>query len=126
MLGDFRLTTAEVCAQVFLKKLNEIHTSTRRGAPGRVAWGREGRGIVVHVTIKQIVAAALKLPPKKRAALAGRLIRSRENEPQELSPEEWEKAWGEEADRRIRQLREGKVQEIPGEEVMRELRDLLA
>lgn len=60
---------------------------------------------------KQIVAAALKLPPKKRAVLAK----------QELCPEEWEKAWGEEADRRIHQLREGKVQEIPGEEVMKEL-----
>ncbi len=78
------------------------------------------------MTTKQIVAAALKLPPRKRAALASRLILSLEKEKQDLSPEEWEKVWGEEADRRIRQLREGKVQEIPGKEVMRELRDLLA
>lgn len=78
---------------------------------------------MVLVTTKQIVAAALKLPPKKRAVLASRLIQSLE---QELSPEEWEKVWGEEADRRIRELREGKVQEIPGEEVMKEFRHLLA
>jgi hypothetical protein len=33
----------------------------------------------------------LKLPPRKRAALASRLILSLEKEKQDLSPEEWSK-----------------------------------
>lgn len=77
------------------------------------------------MTDEEIVAAALKLPAKTRDELVGRLIESLEEAQEELSPEEWEKAWAEEAERRDREMDEGKVKGIPGEEVMRELRDLV-
>lgn len=77
------------------------------------------------VTEKQIVAAALKLPPKKRADLASRLIQSLEQEEEKLSPEERERLWTEEAQRRLEEMREGKVEEIPLEEALADARALL-
>ena len=77
------------------------------------------------MTMKQIVAEALKLPPMKRAKVASRLLRSLEGEPR-LSKSDLEKAWLEEAERRLKDWERGKVKAIPGERVMRELRDLLA
>ena len=41
----------------------------------------------------------------------------------ELSQDEWEEAWGEEINRRIADMESGKVKMIPGEEVMRRLRE---
>ena len=81
---------------------------------------------MVLVTTKQIVAAALKLPPEKRAALASRLIRSLEKEKQELSPEEWEKLWVAECEHRLAELREGKTEEVDGEEVFARAREILS
>lgn len=78
------------------------------------------------MTEKQIVAAALKLPPKKRAKLASRLIQSLEKEEQELSPKEWEKLWVKECERRLAELREGKAEEIDGEEVFARAREILS
>ncbi len=69
------------------------------------------------MTRKQVIAAALKLPPKKRAALTCRLIQSLERKEQKLSLEEWEKLWVKECERRLAELREGKAEEIDGEEV---------
>ena len=48
------------------------------------------------MSIKEIEAAALKLVPKDRARLAGKLLESLEG----LSDEENEMIWGEEAERR--------------------------
>ena len=48
------------------------------------------------MSIKQVEAAALKLVPKDRARLAGRLLESLEN----LSEEENESIWAQEAERR--------------------------
>ncbi len=76
------------------------------------------------VTTKQILAAALRLPPKKRADLASRLIRSLDEEEEELSREEWERLWADEAERRLEELRQGKVKEIPAEEVFARARSL--
>jgi len=77
------------------------------------------------MTDEEVVAAALKLPAKTRDELVSRLIESLEEVKEELSPEEWEKAWAEEAERRDREMDEGKVKGIPGEDVKRELRDLV-
>ena len=78
------------------------------------------------VTAEEIVAEALKLEPKSREEVAKKLFRSLDEGEQELSEEECEKAWLEVSERRAEELREGKVQGVPGEEVMKELRDLLA
>lgn len=81
--------------------------------------------MILLMTTDEIVAAALKLEHKDRAELAGRLIRSLDEEEEKLSPEDWEKLWLEESARRLTELEQGKVKGIPGEQVMRELRDLL-
>jgi hypothetical protein len=36
---------------------------------------------------------------------------------EKLSPEEWERLWAQEAERRLEELRQGKAKEIPAEEV---------
>ena len=69
------------------------------------------------MTTKEIVDAALKLERKERAHLASQLIDSLDAEEENLSPEEWERLWTEEIDRRMEELRQSKVKAIPGEEV---------
>jgi putative addiction module component (TIGR02574 family) len=78
------------------------------------------------VTTKEIVVAALKLDHKERAKLAGRLLRSLDEEEEKLSPAEFEALWLEEAERRLEEWQQGRVEGIPGDEVMKEFRDLLA
>jgi putative addiction module component (TIGR02574 family) len=77
------------------------------------------------VTDEGIFVAALALNRKERAELAHKLIVSLDEEGEELSEAEWNKVWGEEALRRLRQIEDGTVKEIPGEEVMARVRALL-
>ena len=65
-----------------------------------------------------LLNAALSLPPEARALLADQLLASLDGENQK----EIDAAWGEEAERRIQEIREGKVETIDGELVMKELR----
>ena len=65
-----------------------------------------------------IMKDALSLPPGARAMLADQLLVSLDWEQQK----EIDDAWAEEAERRVQEIREGKVQTIDGEQVMRELR----
>jgi len=65
--------------------------------------------------------AALSLPPEARAQLADELFASLDGENQK----EIDAAWGEEAERRIMEIKEGKVETIDGELVMKELRSRL-
>jgi putative addiction module component (TIGR02574 family) len=65
------------------------------------------------VTREDLLAAALKLPLDERAALADRLLRSLD----ELPEPERKKLWLDVADRRLQELRDGKVREIPADEV---------
>lgn len=76
---------------------------------------------MLPVTNEDVLAAALSLDRKERAELAHRLIVSLD----ELSDEENERLWAEEADRRVRELREGRAKEIPGNQVMADARALL-
>jgi putative addiction module component (TIGR02574 family) len=76
------------------------------------------------VTVKEIATAAMKLDSKKRARLAAQLIESLREEEEKLSPEEWEKLWAREAERRLEELRQGKAKEIPSEEVFARARAL--
>ncbi|MEO6324279.1 MAG: addiction module protein [Thermoanaerobaculia bacterium] len=66
------------------------------------------------MTTEDLRAAALKLPLKQRADLAGELLKSLD----ELSEEECSELWAREVDRRIRAAREHKTLGIPGEEVL--------
>ena len=68
-----------------------------------------------------IESAALKLEPKARARLAARLLESLES----LSPEENERLWVEEAQRRAEAMESGTLASRPAEEVFREARSRL-
>jgi putative addiction module component (TIGR02574 family) len=62
----------------------------------------------------------MRLPPEDRARLAVRILSSLEETTE--SPEEIEKLWIAEAERRFQELREGVVKGIPAQEVFAELR----
>lgn len=69
--------------------------------------------------VEDIESAAMQLPRAERARLAERLITSLDED------SEIEQVWAEEIDRRVRELRSGKAQSIPGEQVFAELKDIL-
>jgi putative addiction module component (TIGR02574 family) len=66
----------------------------------------------------EILAQALALPPEERAVLADRLLASLDGPNQK----EIDAAWAEEAERRSREIDEGKAELIDGELVMAKLR----
>ena len=66
----------------------------------------------------EILKAALSLPPGERAMLADHLLASLDGPNQK----EIDAAWAEEAERRMREIDEGKVELIDGELVMERLR----
>ena len=63
--------------------------------------------------LAEVLKTALGLGVKDRAQLAEQLLASLE----ELSPEEADHLWAEEAERRLEALRAGKARTIPAEEV---------
>ena len=67
---------------------------------------------------EEILRAALSLSPGERAMLADHLLSSLDGPNQK----EIDAAWAEEAQRRAREIAEGKVELIDGELVMEELR----
>lgn len=68
---------------------------------------------------------ALQLGEEERGELAARLLRSLEPEDgDEPTTQEWEAAWSAELHRRVREVREGRVQLVDGDEVMAELREI--
>lgn len=69
-------------------------------------------------TYEEIMSAALALPPGARAMLAEHLMESLDAEDQERI----DSLWATEAERRDREIEDGTVQAIPGEEVMKRLR----
>jgi hypothetical protein len=68
--------------------------------------------------LEEIEAAALKLDPKGRARLAGRLLDSLET----LSPEENARIWAEEAQRRSDALDAGALSSRSADEAFRDAR----
>ena len=73
--------------------------------------------------LSELLKKALALPPEARAALAGSLLESLDDEP---ADEGVEAAWNDEIKRRIEEIDSGKVQMIPYEEVRRRLAALLS
>ncbi len=78
------------------------------------------------MTAEEIVAEALKLDRKARGKVASRLLRSLDDEQENLSPEECERLWLEEAERRLEEWEQGKVMGISGEEVFARARAFLS
>jgi len=68
--------------------------------------------------VSEVLEKALSLSTQERGLLIDHLIESLDEEP----PEEGvEQAWAEEIKRRVDDIRSGKVEMIPGEEVRRRL-----
>jgi putative addiction module component (TIGR02574 family) len=72
--------------------------------------------------VSELLKKALALPPEARAALAGSLLESLDDEP---CDEGVEAAWNEEIKRRIEELDSGKVKPIPWAEARRQITALL-
>lgn len=75
----------------------------------------------MSLTLDQITDAAMQLPPTSRAMLADKLVESLGLE----EPDEIQLIWSAEAIRRRDEVRSGKVQTVPGEEVLEEVRRLV-
>jgi putative addiction module component (TIGR02574 family) len=70
-----------------------------------------------------LLKKALALPPEARAALAGSLLESLDDDPSDPGVEA---AWDEEIKRRIEEIDSGKVQMIPWGEASRRIAALLS
>lgn len=68
--------------------------------------------------VKDIIAEALDLPLTARAELASQLLDSLDN----LSDEENDQLWAEEAERRFAEYKAGNIQTVPADEVFARLR----
>jgi hypothetical protein len=77
---------------------------------------------VVVTRLETLMAEALELPERDRAAFAARLLRSLEPDDEPVTVEEWEAAWGEEIERRVQQIRSGNVELVDGDEVLKAAR----
>jgi putative addiction module component (TIGR02574 family) len=69
-------------------------------------------------TYEEIMGAAMALSPDEREMLAEHLIESLDPEDQDTI----NRLWVDEAKRRLKEIEDGVVEPIPGEEVMRRLR----
>lgn len=71
--------------------------------------------------VKQIASQAMQLTPAQRAELADLLVESLESTP----PDEVQKLWVDEAVKRLEEVRSGKIETIPGKDVLAEARRML-
>ena len=74
--------------------------------------------------IERLESEVLKLPHEDRARLAQLILVSLEEESSEYDPPAVDQAWALEIERRVADLRAGKVTLIPGEQVFKEIEDL--
>jgi putative addiction module component (TIGR02574 family) len=77
------------------------------------------------MTRSEIIQAAKALPLDERLSVAREIVLSAESDGADLSDAEWNAAWADEADRRLLEIEEGRVKEIPGEEVMARVRAIV-
>lgn len=70
------------------------------------------------MSLKEIEAEVMRLDLKERAALARLILQSLDD----LSEAEIEALWAEEAERRLDEMEQGLVSEIPADEVLRRAR----
>ncbi len=76
---------------------------------------------MARMSIEELESEAMKLDPKARARLAGKLLESLDT----LSEAENERAWAEEAERRDRDLDSDRHNGRSADEVLRDARDRL-
>ncbi len=76
---------------------------------------------LMSLTIDQLAEEAMQLPSASRALLAERLVESLDF----AETDEIQKLWAAEAIRRRDEIRSGRVQPIPGEQVLAEVRRLV-
>jgi putative addiction module component (TIGR02574 family) len=82
--------------------------------------------IVAMAIRNKLVTELLELPDEERGALAALLLRSLEpDDGDEVTGTEWEAAWAAEIDRRLREVAEGKVELVDGDQVDAEIRAML-
>jgi putative addiction module component (TIGR02574 family) len=74
---------------------------------------------MMEMTEEQVEIEALALPRHARARIASLLIASLDE------ASDVERAWDEEVRRRVAELRSGKAQTVPAEDVFKEIEDLL-
>ena len=74
------------------------------------------------LTIEQLESEALKLPASSRAELAEKLVGSLHV----FEDTAHRREWAEEAKRRLEDVRAGRVETIPGEQVFAEIRQMFA
>jgi len=75
---------------------------------------------------RKLVTELLELPDEDRGTLAAVLWRSLEpSDGDEVTGKEWEAAWAAEIDRRMREVAEGKVELVDGDQVDAEIRAML-
>jgi putative addiction module component (TIGR02574 family) len=70
-------------------------------------------------TLEQLAEEAMQLPASSRALLAERIVESLDA----AERDEVERAWATEAVRRRDEVRSGRVQPLPGEQVLAEVRN---
>lgn len=75
----------------------------------------------MSLTLDQITEEAMKLSADSKAVLADKLVESLELE----EPDEIQRLWSAEAIRRRDEIRSGRVQPLPGDEVFEEVRRLV-
>jgi putative addiction module component (TIGR02574 family) len=75
----------------------------------------------MSLTLEQLTEEALLLPAESRVLLADKLVESLDSE----EPDEIQRLWIAEAVRRRDEIRSGKVQAVPGEQVLDEVRRLV-
>lgn len=73
--------------------------------------------------LESLLEQALQLPDAERGKLAMQLLRTLEPEDEdEVSKDEWEAAWSQEIDRRVREVDDGSVELLDGDEVLADAR----
>jgi hypothetical protein len=79
----------------------------------------------MSVAFEALLDQALKLPEEERGEFATRLLRSLEpDDGDEPCAQEWEASWSAEIDHRIREIRDGSVELVDGDDVLAELREI--
>jgi len=75
---------------------------------------------------RKLVTELLELPDEDRGALAVLLWRSLEpDDGEEVTGKEWEAVWAAEIERRMREVAEGKVELVDGDQVDAEIQAML-
>jgi putative addiction module component (TIGR02574 family) len=92
--------------------------SLQRAAEIRQRLSNREHSDSTELHFEEVLSAALTLSPGERAMLADHLLSSLDGPDQK----EIDAAWADEAERRMREIEEGKVNAIDGELVMERLR----